>query len=229
MAQHGASVAPNNGGPIFATISAPTGAPPTRNLTIRDLANEVLDLAFQYLPTNKSIKCTSRPDVKKTRLTCRRFRDLSSRYLVSRVTVTISKESLCHLELVSRHLLISKGISSICLNLALYDQEMATDFQRFKTYRVEELSRANSEHQDPTFKLAGFAAHEDILKADRITANDWATSTDGNPPIVLWRGFEDYRKCYDEQQDLLEQGFFCRHVILALAAMPARCEKAHDQ
>lgn len=266
MAQDGASVVPSDGGPSFATFLAPgaTTAAFTRHPAILDLPNEVLDSIFHHLPIENHIRTTSRPDVKSTRLSCRRFRNLSSRHLISHITVNVTRASLSRLEGVSLHPLISRGISSVSLNLALFDLKLAEHFELYRKYQAVQLREAIRKAEGCIEQATNFVLFRDyqlnhistdtpearnlicasidkeiLESAESLISGDFlgkaltlvtqAEDWERPAPSVLLEGFEDYRNYSNSQEELLEQGLFCRNVASALAAMPlAKKLTIHD-
>lgn len=171
--------------------------------------------------------------VKKLRLTCRRFCATSSHLLMLYVQVDMSPKSLVRLEEVSRHPTISKGIRRVekCLGRH-FDADIAYDLRAFARYQGTKLrrkiGRMEREVQDPIspldplenpVKLVQSIARA-ILVAESFEAADQTGLNENCPEHVLLREAQDsYRQLY-EAQLLLQRGPFAQAVVSAMKRMP---------
>ena len=85
--------------------------------------------------------------VKALRQVCRRFHDTSSHLLLHYVTVDMTGPSIAHLEEISRHPVISKGIRAIQVILCFYDSALAGDIRAFAAYQASRLRSSISSWQ----------------------------------------------------------------------------------
>ncbi|KAL2256148.1 hypothetical protein VTK26DRAFT_2114 [Humicola hyalothermophila] len=128
-------------------------------LTILDLPDElllyVLELAEDTAIMSPGLRERTEV-VQNIRLVCRRFCALGSRLLVRRVQVALDEQSLAHLDEVSRHPGISKGVRIVEIHLGFYNPSLS-DFSRFLSYHADALeSRANEfEYDSPDWETAG--------------------------------------------------------------------------
>lgn len=221
-----------------------------RPLKILDLPDELLrhiflcvrgdpsmpEYAFDDFIETEGDDCLSLPDirqVKKLRLTCRRFCATSSHLLMLYVQVDMSPKSLARLDEVSRHPTISKGIRrvEICLGRH-FDADIAYDLRAFARYQGARLRREigwmEIRVQGPSFpldplenpaKLVQSIARA-ILVAESFEAADQTGLNENCPEHVLLREAHDsYRQQY-EAQLLLQRGPFAQAVVSAMKRMP---------
>ncbi|KAM7208353.1 hypothetical protein V8F20_001331 [Naviculisporaceae sp. PSN 640] len=129
-----------------------------RCLSILDLPNEILHQIFQYLvPQEEQLRyppkvlykpVSRRPldnqDIKNCRLVCRRFSDLSSRFLIHTIRLTLDEISLARLDEISRHPTISKGVNEIKVVLDFFN-DAHRDYRSFIS-RVAGVLRTTTEN-----------------------------------------------------------------------------------
>ncbi|KAK2601406.1 hypothetical protein N8I77_010860 [Diaporthe amygdali] len=130
-----------------------------RPLKVVDLPKELLTLIFsnfqdihaeqvspKAFPSDEQLKLPS-PDVdsiKSVRLTCRACCDVASQFLMPLLDISLTQSSLQHLEQVSKHPTISKGVRTLKMNTNTYSPVLANDRGRFyetTVYRLRELRR----------------------------------------------------------------------------------------
>ena len=131
--------------------------PYLRKLDILDFPNEMLLGIFELVEGCEILSFrdafdVNREDMKNIRLVCRRFCAASSHLLVRNVRVTFNEASLVHLEEVSRHPTIAKGVRSILVTFDLYNRSFL-DFERFISHHADV---AEEEEQDSIFDLATY-------------------------------------------------------------------------
>jgi hypothetical protein len=114
-----------------------------RNLSILDLPDEILRQIFAncgagrdpenlyYSIDDSSQAGKSRRQIGMIRLTCRRFNENSGHLLLDHVDVAMNPESIAHLEEVSKHPLISKGIRALRVHFDYYSAEPAEFLEIF--------------------------------------------------------------------------------------------------
>lgn len=127
--------------------------PFARNIHITELPVEVLCIIFAYveggidytslcafdLLQHNISKLRDIQSIKNVRLTCKLFSNASARLLVRMLRLDISKESLEHLDRVSHHPTISRGIRVVCVNLHHYSSTLAEHQVEFATYALDTL------------------------------------------------------------------------------------------
>lgn len=118
--------------------------PLIRSLYISDMPIEILRKIFEDVRGDFDDRANEYPiygirAIQSLRLTCRRFCDASSPMLLHQLDVSLTASSLAHLDEVSRHPTISKGIRSLQIRVALYDDVPARSLQSFIGEIVERL------------------------------------------------------------------------------------------
>ncbi|KAJ0122186.1 hypothetical protein J7T55_002698 [Diaporthe amygdali] len=112
--------------------------PLIRDFHILDLPNELLRRIFRFVEDSfledGNLGLYSRSDYKSiqsSRMVCHRFCEASSHLLLHWLDVSMTTSSLVHLDEVSRHPLISKGVQTLKVSVGLYNSSMASDFREF--------------------------------------------------------------------------------------------------
>jgi hypothetical protein len=120
--------------------------PKLRPLTILDLPDELLRHVFEYLSSETGMyelhfyPRHNASEIKNVRLACRRFHMTSSHLLLHQVKVALTPQSLAHLNEVSRHPLVTKGVRAVILHLGpFYDSSLAGDIRTFAAYQAFKL------------------------------------------------------------------------------------------
>lgn len=214
--------------------------PSLRGLGIVDLPNELLLKIFdEFKGKNDDAGFSEWWNIKvvqNVRLTCRPLCDAISHLLLRRVTISVSTSSLEHLEEVTRHPTISKGIELFKLDSAHYRAAIAEDPQRYwamchdliqpeaKSYEKAYEREDDSEGESGTERV-----EETVMTSRRILSALEALRSgddpgDGKEPPdaatrALRRACDHYRELFREQREALEGGRF----VQAVAAAVARC------
>lgn len=119
--------------------------------------------------------------IKNLRLTCKRLCNASSHLLLRRLDIALTYPSLQHLEMVSRHPTISKGIRSLQICVGVYDPRLASNLQSYISrllsilmddyhdnlkylQRYARKLRASYSFEDQRFSFATLTAHEKLCK-----------------------------------------------------------------
>ncbi|KAJ4414011.1 hypothetical protein N0V82_008181 [Gnomoniopsis sp. IMI 355080] len=185
-------------------------------------------------------------DIQNVRLTCRRFYNTSSKFLIAAVSVEATYESLARLEEISSHPIIGPGVMAIQLHLAAYNKSLAVDRTRFVQYQTARL------HQQMTLVNGGFfgpeltrgTSKQADLVCDRqekalsiirawealIGEPDHSLSEeDSRYQRILVQGFKEFADRSREQREILERGILFAKVTSALRRMLAvRHLRIHD-
>ncbi|KAE9362683.1 hypothetical protein N431DRAFT_358420, partial [Stipitochalara longipes BDJ] len=213
---------------------------------ILDMPDEILIKIFEHVkgwqPDEQwfSERASSVDEIKNLRLTCRRFCNTTSHLLMHFVIVELNPSSLYHLEEVSRHPTISKGILCVRVVLSYYDSYLADNIDVFASHHAHKLSEATEFAERTTHSQADlYNVPEEIIIAgvkkawkiigewrnfhaiDNMVNEDSHDEPGSTYRKVLRRGYEEYRKHYVEQERLRKEGAFIKAVAEAFARMPA--------
>lgn len=151
---------------------------------IMDLPNELLFMIFKNFrrPLDDSDFCHISDEkadirnIKNIRLTCLRFRQISSQLLVRDIHLDLSISSVQYLEKVTSHPEISKGERVFTIDLRYYDATLATDLRAFSTMCYEKLEERiecferlleeDQENQEAKMALAKLRKEKRIRKQE---------------------------------------------------------------
>lgn len=204
-------------------------------LEIFDLPDEVLSRIFEFVRGGKRIYekdlhfvewGPSTESIRHVRLTCHRFCETSSHLLLDYIPVCLTRQSLAHLEEVSRHPLLSKGVRAIKLSLnPYYDAVHANDIQAFAAYNASKLRETVEywETVQSNFQNAPKGLTETIVKAYSL-ANSWdqvaaqgINATDTYHMLLL-KAYEKYGTGYRDYMDLCNS--LAQRIASAMERMP---------
>lgn len=167
--------------------------------------------------------------VKKLRLTCRRFCATSSHLLMSCVRVGTTPQSLARLDEVSRHQTISKGIRRVEIFLGYhFDADIAHDIRAFAHFQANKLRWTirmwEIDVRGPLSSSKTEILQKAIDRGTTIAESFEDAAQDGldeNRPehIMLREAQECYRPQYESQM-LLQRGPFAQAIVSALLRMP---------
>lgn len=221
--------------------------PRLRPLTILDMPDEILVKVCEYLDAEGlmdtvrygSTFVRSPSDIKNLRLTCRRLCNTSSHLLLPFVRVELNQASVEHLNKISRHPTISKGVRAVRLVLDYYDYELANDFALFAEYFAAKMAdhaqflefMDREEFKDQEIFKDGHGNSKETIQKTRQLENFCLSCASGavdeadfgaNPSHrkVLQRAHEAYRSCVTDQKQVCENGAFFRTVAAAIDRMP---------
>lgn len=220
--------------------------PTLRPLKIVDIPDELLRSVFDHFrgETKMSSIASSSysrvslcdrgnvAQVKNLRLTCRRFCDHSSHLLKYHVAIGITPQSLAHLEEVSRHPTISKGIRLVRIYLGRhFDAGIAQDFQAFAGYQAsrmrDEIEKWEMVINRPEWHNENVSAgvYQQAIGRATPLVESWEDAArngvnENHPKHVrLKDAHERYQNCYESQM-CLQRGVFAEAVAHAMARMP---------
>ncbi|KAI0996650.1 hypothetical protein K3495_g11533 [Podosphaera aphanis] len=213
--------------------------PYVRQLHLLDLPDEILIHICEYVQGRPEYFIRYIPEfnfgaqeVKNMRLTCRRLCTTSSHLLLSSIHVDMDAASLAHLEEISRHPLISRGVQVIRLNLLYYDSILGEDFEAFSDYHghrllettecIEEMASHDADFFLGTPKDVVDTAIDEGWKIGRAWV-DFAENDFSEEDLCyrkpLLTAYQKYRELYLEQENLLQSGTFHRAATDAMARM----------
>ncbi|KAH8743443.1 hypothetical protein F5883DRAFT_592959 [Diaporthe sp. PMI_573] len=229
-----------------------------RRLVLQDhitrLPDEVLIEVFEYLRGKFDLERDKYPtsgidNIKTLRLTCRRFSDASSHLLLHHLDVAITTSALEHLERVSQHPTISKGVETLKIHAAFYNPAPARSLQEFTRQFVGTLhgdqhkdSHEICRHMDPFnfmyhtessswFKdqcltlasnlINKLRSRTEILSScDKYLESEVMQPDEDQNMAILCQIYRQYSHLISEQKALLEHGTFVKRVTEAVARMP---------
>lgn len=213
--------------------------PLLRPLRILDLPDELLRHIFLYVRGRTSMYKLAFYDmiggdaeqIKKLRLTCRRFCVTSSHLLMFYVKVDMTSQSLAHLDEVSRHSTISKGIRAVKICLGRhFDHDIACDTRAFALYQGTklrnyldswEMSIQNRyPHGEVSRDVLQRAIHRGTIIADSFDEAAQHGLNETCPEHVLLRAAQECYRQHHETQLLLQHGPFAQATFSAMMRMP---------
>lgn len=210
-----------------------------RPLNILDLPDELLRHIFHHVRGDTAMlefdvcdySGVDVEQVKKLRLTCRRFCATSSHLLMLYVKVDLTPESLAHLNRVSQHPTISKGIRvvKICVGRH-FDSEISHDVRAFASYQGNKLRNSIRiweliiEYPPVCERKPNEVYQKAIDRAIPIAESFEEAAQNGldeNCPehVLLGKAQECYRQHY-KFQELIHRGAFAQAIVSAMLRMP---------
>lgn len=174
-------------------------------------------------------------DIQNIRLTCRRFHDNSSHLLVRQLGISLSMSSLKRLKEVTRHPKVWQRVLKI--DLSYYNATIARDLESFAAMCGEELGKKSkslktlADHAEEggstgLSREGEKNVKDGIEKAQRILSS-WEPLTDETPieerasletaALAIQRGHQRYLELFQQQQEILRDGYFARAVAEAAA------------
>lgn len=214
--------------------------PSLRPLNILDLPDELLrhiflhvrgrtsmyKLVFHYYLNRGDVK-----QVKKLRLTCRRFCTTSSHLLMFYVKVNLTSESLALLDKVSRHPTISKGIRAIKICLGRhFDADFSRELPAFAQHHATKLRnsinpwRMSIRHGFSRERTTREVLQNAIDRGTRIAKLCDEAAQHGLdetcPEHVSLGMAQEYYRQNCESQIILQRGPFAQAIVSAMARMP---------
>ncbi|CAJ2513894.1 Uu.00g020130.m01.CDS01 [Anthostomella pinea] len=214
-----------------------------RPLSILDLPDELLMDIFDYVKGRDDHELylfnwkSNVDQIKSLRLACRRFRATSSHLLLRWLHVSMTRDSIAHLNEVASHPTISKGIRAIQVSLQFYDSVLACDTNAFAAYQASRLR--NSIRSWESMIGFSYSGVDDAMNVAAIAkalsiAASWEDAAingicaDCADHVLLRRAQARYKQCYEDQKHLRRT--FTRSIASAMARMPtATWLDIHDQ
>ena len=187
------------------------------------LPNELLLNIFERVRENLDYHTYSTLwTIQAIRQTCRLFNELSSHLLLHNVKVDLTRSSLAHLDEVSRHPLISKGIKSIHLYLTpFYNPDFAYDIRAFaaKNAYMQTLDEGAWDEPlwSPTRRSVTVHPNKDIVLWEEIA--DGGLDTSRVDHLILLNEYKQYLQLYKDYEDTA--GSFTRVFTSAMMRMTA--------
>ncbi|KAH6851073.1 hypothetical protein B0I37DRAFT_429531, partial [Chaetomium sp. MPI-CAGE-AT-0009] len=206
------------------------------------LPNELLLKVFEYLEHPRfDFSCRnwfslrrdqeSITDMKNARLVCHRFCDLASQQFIRTVRIGLADSSLAHLEEISHHPTLAKGVRVVRIAPLFYNHTF-TDFDRFISHNAtllrSEIRRLESYNGTwkPRIPLSEMIANGNTLISilERLRSPDHNTSGRGETEEEVRVRLEDihreYLKRLKNQELMVASGKYFRDVAAAMARMP---------
>ncbi|CAN8105423.1 unnamed protein product [Discula destructiva] len=148
-----------------------------RPLTISDIPDELLSQIFGHVrgawndvglrfSTVHQADTGDTCSIKNVRLTCRRFCATSSHLLLRRVFITLDSASLAHLDELSRHPTLSKGIQAVCVHMCHLTATLAANELEFVDFLATEMRDQVGLHRDHLLELYGPAVLQESARPE---------------------------------------------------------------
>lgn len=186
--------------------------------------------------------------VKSARLTCRRFNEAASQFLLPCVSVSVDQASLSRLETLLESPLIASGVSCVSVDLSCYPQEAVTSLQAFMERQKYDIKNEQCylRHTD----RFGYRPHCDTLHADgegdchdfednirsrtrrlrRTILGTWRNAQDEEPRPgvssspdyfgILEDAYHAFKAAHKEQADLTSSGLFSKTLASLISRLP---------
>lgn len=188
--------------------------PLIRPLKIHDLPDELLVGIFGYLRN-----CN---DIKHLRLSSQRLNNTSSHLLMDTLYVSPNPKSLEHLNKVSRHGAISRGIRRVVASVDVYNAVSADSVQHFALRCIQELDNLRRNMLWKNLRTIHVSLILSFWVENIEIFND--THIDGahlNEAHIsaLHNGWRRYQQLYHEQQMVLGRGNFTQAIASAIGRM----------
>ncbi|SZF03003.1 unnamed protein product [Blumeria hordei] len=214
-----------------------------RQLNILDLPDELLIRICEEVQGREECHIKYIPDanigiqeVKNLRLTCWKFCNVSSHLLISCVHVDLEANSIAHLDEVSRHPTIAKGVEVIQINMLYYDSVLEEDVETFGDFHARQLHDVTecvedmASHDVDLFTGTPSEVVNSAIQKGWAIGNAWfdyVNDDSENKPTdesvgyqkILLAAYEQYRQKYAAQEKLLKSGDLPRVVAAAMARM----------
>lgn len=163
------------------------------------------------------------------RLSCRRFCNTSSHLLLTRIDVHLNLSSLAHLDEISRHPTISKGIRSLRVIAKYYGAAVADDISlfaskcipRFRSRQSIWYPRVDFDSKEQAIQFMDNA--RDFVQAWTSFVDTRQEPSDEKGRLAmeaLRQGHARYRQSHREQEHLVEDGALFQAISAAATRMP---------
>ncbi|KAK7748957.1 hypothetical protein SLS53_000982 [Cytospora paraplurivora] len=225
-----------------------------RPLSILALPDEILIGIFDFAKGREESRhhfffddrFTDVATIKHIRLTCRRFNRTASHLLLAYIDVCLSPSSLAHLQEISLHPVISRGISAVRIHASIYSSRLARELSNFAQlatakladfadYHERLLSRIMAGEEERINHCDTPAGIQKAAEQARRIITSWEQhwnadiqKTDDEAEGGQWQSdvsalqkiHKVYAQLYQEQQSVMENGLFISEVAAAMARMP---------
>lgn len=228
-------------------------SPPPQHLHIFDLPDELLMKVFEDVRGEFDWKGNEFPSggikgIKSLRLTCRRFCGASSHLLIHQLDVSLTVSSLEHLDEVSCHPTIAKGIKSLRVCAQIYNpilskdqlhfasqvlvvlsENLQADFERFKRHGEAFLQQTpeapNVPPNETTAHLLEILRNIEKRNGIMRSCNQYCLAESSQPNsdqniATLRQAHEQHKQLVEEQASLLQVDTFGRRLATAIARIP---------
>ncbi|KAI1109457.1 hypothetical protein F5Y14DRAFT_458179 [Nemania sp. NC0429] len=182
--------------------------------------------------------------IKNVRLTCRRLGAVGSHFLTDFVSVEPTEASIRRLECISEHEVVRNQITVAHISFAMYHPDLANDFRLFVQSLQEQLlseykcGEPLNYYHDEYFRWNGFRPSDEVEyvgseethlalknKAKAI-CRSWGLSNlkigrnGRRTQKYLLNAHEEYKRRFNEQQQLMKNNSFTTRIASAFAKMP---------
>ncbi|KAL1873013.1 hypothetical protein Daus18300_004154 [Diaporthe australafricana] len=236
--------------------------PLVRHLHIFDMPDEVLQMISEVVKADctrvsKAPRVNSHgyailddfdvvgtESIKSMRLTCWRFCSASSHLLLPVLSVSITNSSLAHLDEVSRHPTISKGVRSLKIRAGLYNRILVGDLREFVAIVAVKMNKDLEQqakwmkeclerHLETLPSISGFdyawlfedakrfsSYHDVLLTCDKYMTGQTLNPDEEQIVSVLRSVYEQHSGLVADQEKLLRGNSFAQIVAEAATRMP---------
>ncbi|KAI1320982.1 hypothetical protein F5Y16DRAFT_417200 [Xylariaceae sp. FL0255] len=236
FSQPGAIAAINSD--LAISILSPSARPSPCIKQITEFPNEILDLIFSNFHTPTTVTgahCIMRPPpskaIKNARLTCRKFCQAATRYLMDFISIEATQESLLYLKHFSNHPTIRHQIRVVHISFAQYNEDM-TNYDVFLPALALQLQHERHRDNYDLHTLQG----EDLAKRHALMGTAFEIEWHWNK-FTNWgqdassqaffetlerdtlAAFEDHGQRYQEQERTQNDPLYVERIAGALARM----------
>ncbi|CEI70797.1 hypothetical protein FVEN_g723 [Fusarium venenatum] len=196
---------------------------------INTIPAELLSKIFSHVRDDSKI---GQESIAQSRLVSRRFRDASSVFLVTEVSVCLNTESFARFETICAHPIFSKGVQKVHILLSYYEVELANDKQLYMKEANSRLLR----HWETMERMRGYRKRYDISdELFRWLGNiAWSSSSDVQqlirgedlqaPPTPIQKlylkAYDMYKTRFDDQESLRKDNAHIDRLVHALCSLP---------
>lgn len=204
---------------------------------IEALPTELLRNIFQQISQDEETQ-RQKTSIKNIRLVSRHFREISSALLIRHTVVSLSSQSLLHLEELCRHRHFHKSITTVTIDASYYDVKLAQDRSLYVTDCAARLNLAldQAEHyglyglsidvDEETALRQREARIQKFNEADKIPKELHEFSHDGEEAAfttdslqTILRMHEDYVARTRDQEDIRVDNSHIRRLCACLSQL----------
>ncbi|KAK5663801.1 hypothetical protein OQA88_4 [Cercophora sp. LCS_1] len=198
------------------------------NETLLDIFGHVDDIKHAH--HDEDLGCWEPPhrddlainDLWSCRLTCRRFRDVSSELLVRTLRIDYHESSIERLAEISRHPTVSLGVRTIKINLDTYEPEANYTFETFVRKQESHVRLANAP-AGPEYETTRDRTAHDILDSWHRIGHPEELNEQPQDSVHrerLLALYQQHEQLCRGQEALRKRGGFVAAIASAVARMP---------
>ncbi|XEV07469.1 hypothetical protein FSHL1_012756 [Fusarium sambucinum] len=170
--------------------------------------------------------------IAQSRLVSQRFRNASSVFLITEVSVCLNTESFARFETICTHPIFSKGVQKVHILLSYYEAELANDKQLYMAEANSRLLR----HWETMERTRGYKRRYDISEElfEWLGKIAWGNSSDVQQLIrgedlqatptpiqkLFLKAYDIYKARFDDQESLRKDNAHVDRLAHALSSLP---------